>query len=213
MATESFYTESGTSPPSRKESARKYRESHRAQRRAYDRQRQQLPEVKARRNETARLRYERKVLASSKGKPLRSDFTKPARPAMLTRLILQEAESFCLKYGFSLECKLDSDVLEWAAETIRDNPFYPVVVHAEEMVAYHDEHGITNPWYRTEYLHDSLITKSSWSSGIRCKAKRDVWRKELQAEQEAARQHRIESGEELDLDALLANLNSQEVQS
>ena len=63
MATESFYTESGNSPPSRKESDRKYRESHRAQRRAYDRQRQQLPEVKARRNETARIRRQKAAIA------------------------------------------------------------------------------------------------------------------------------------------------------
>ena len=132
---------------------------------------------------------------------------------MLTRLILQEAESLCLKYGFSLECKLDSAVLRMAAEAIRDNPFYPVVVPEEEGVAYCNEHGITNPWYGTDYLHDSRITKKGWSSRIRCKAKRDAWRKEWQAEQEAARQRRIESGEELDLDALLANLKSQEVQS
>lgn len=208
MATESFYTESGNSPPSRKESDRKYRESHRA----YDRQRQQLPEVKARRNETARLRYERKVLASSKGKPLRSDFTRHACPAMLTRLILQEAKRFCLEWGFSLECKLDSDVLKYAAETIRDNPFYPVVVPQEEKNAYALEHGITNPWYGTDYLNDSLITQKGWSSRIRCKAKRDARLKEWRAEQEAARQRRIESGEELDLDALLASLKSQEVQ-
>lgn len=179
-------------PTCRKESDRKYRETHRAQRRQYDRNRQQLPEVKARRNETARLRYERKVLASSKGKPLRSNLTKPARPAMLTRLILQEAERFCLEYGFSLEC-----MLREAARTIRDSV---------------ELNGAVNPWYCTDYLHDSRTTESWWSSGIRCKAKRDARLREWQAEQEAARQRRIESGEELDLDALLASLKSQEVQ-
>lgn len=116
---------------------------------------------------------------------------------MLTRLILQEAERFCLEYGFSLECKLDSDMLRHAAETIRNSP---------------ELGGAPNPWYGTDYLNKSLITSSSWASRIRCKAKRDAWCKEWRAEQEAARQRRIESGEELDYDALLASLKSQEVQ-
>jgi len=211
MATEAFYTESGNSPPSRKESDRKYRESHRAQRRAYDRKRQQLAEVKARRNETARQRHELKVLAQAKGKSLRSNFTKAARPKMLTRLILQEAEWVCEFWGISQDQKWDTNVLRQAASHIRDFPFYPIR-HFElgESINYVRKNGLThptNPWYCTDYLHESTITKKHWAYGFRARARAAQWR----AKQEAQKQQRIESGEELDYDALLASLKAQEV--
>ena len=163
----------------RKEADRKYRESHRSQRRAYDRKRQQLPQVKARRNETARQRYEAKVLAHAKGKPLRSDkygfIGRAPRPKMLTELLLQEAENFCLEYDLKMEQKFDSGVLRLAARTIRDNPFYPVVVSGEEeTIAYYNEHGITNPWYCTDYLNESLIKSHPWARNIRRRCRKEA---------------------------------------
>jgi len=87
---------------------------------------------------------------------------------MLTLLLLQEAENFCLEWGFEVERKFDTDVLRQAARAIRENPFYPVVVPQEEMIAYYNEHGgITNPWYCTDYLHESTITHKCWASTIR----------------------------------------------
>jgi len=113
-------------------------------------------------------RYKAKVLANAKGKPLKNDFSKAARPKMLTELLLQEAENFCLEYGFDVEQKFDNDVLRQAARAIRTNPFYPVVVPEEEVIAYYNEHGgITNPWYCTDYLHESTITSKNWGSNLR----------------------------------------------
>jgi len=93
-----------------------------------------------------------KTLAHAKGKPLRSNFTRAQRPQMLTRLLLQEAENFCLEWGFKVEQKFDTDVLLQAARTIRDSV---------------DLNGEPNPWYCTDYLHESTITGNNWSYTIR----------------------------------------------
>lgn len=102
--------------------------------------------------EQVRRYKRRKTLAHAKGKPLRSDLQRAQRPVMLTRLILQEAEKFCLKWGFEVERKLDTDVIRQAARTIRDSV---------------DLNGEPNPWYCTDYLHESLISGYRWAGQIR----------------------------------------------
>lgn len=108
-----------------------------------------------------------RILKDAKGKPLSPNFRRALRPSMLTELILQEAENFCLRWGLAVEQKTDTDVLRRAARNIRENPFFPVVVQEEEVIAYYNEHGITNPWYNTDYLHESRILGRSWSSNLR----------------------------------------------
>jgi len=206
MATESFYTESGNSPPSRKESDRKYRESHRAQRRAYDRQRQQLPEVKARRNETARIRRQKAAIAFH-GMPGLSISMQPLpRPKALTDLIIQEAKKWPSIWGYNDKndyiCAL---TLKHAAEVIRDNPFYPVEVSWEERDAYFNEHGITNPWYQSSHL--SQFPKGSLS--------RKMGKLALRLSRQAEAPERAELAKRWlkHLDQRLANPMYQEVQS
>lgn len=127
--------------------------------------------VRKRIEECTRKRREAKTLANAKGKPLRSDFSKAQRPKMLTKLILQEAEWVCEYWGVSQDQKWDTPVLRQAAAHIRDFPFYPLR-HFEpgESIAYAEANGLmhpTNPWYGTDYLHDSTINDGNWASKIR----------------------------------------------
>lgn len=206
MATESFYTESGTSPPSRKESDRKYRESHRAQRRAYDRKRQQLPEVKARRNETARIRRQNAAIAFHGMPGLGMSMQHLPRPKTLTDLIIQEAKRWSSFWGDNDKndyiCAL---TLKHAAEEIRENPFYPVEVPWEERDAYFNEHGITYPWYQSSHL--SEFPKGSLS--------RKMGKLALRLSRQAEAPERAELAKKWlkRLDQRLASLKSREVQS
>ena len=150
---------------STRKSARKWREAHKeaakeSQRRWREANKEAARES-ARRwreaNKEATVEYRRKrtearVLASAKGKPLTSNFTRARRPKMLTKLIIKVAEDFCRNYGFPLECKLDADVLKHAAETIRNSP---------------ELDGAANPWYGTDYLCPGVLGETCWAKNFR----------------------------------------------
>ena len=130
----------------RKEYYRKWREANRE----YDRKRREANrEVK---REYDRKRSEAKILAQAKGKPLQSNFNRAKRPLMLSRLIYQEAKNFCLEWGFEMERSLDHDVLRQAARNIRDSA---------------ELNGEPNPWYCTDFLHESVVTSRNWPSSLR----------------------------------------------
>lgn len=95
---------------------------------------------------------ENKILAQAKGKPLQSNFSRGQRPRMLTRLIHQEAKNFCLEWGFEVERSLDNDVLRQAARNIRDSA---------------ELNGEPNPWYGTDFLHESAIADRCWPGVFR----------------------------------------------
>jgi hypothetical protein len=152
-----------------RESQRKYREANREA-------------VRKRNREIDRKRREVKALANAKGGPLRSSFLKAQRPKMLTMLILQEAEWVCEFWGISQDRKWENEVLQQAASHVRDFPFYPIR-HFEpgESLDYARKHGLTsptNPWYHTDYLHDSTIFSKCWGANIRAtwRNKRATWR-------------------------------------
>lgn len=138
------------------ESERKYRESHREQRRAYDRMHGHRPEVKARKNENARIRRQKAAIACHGIAGLSLSMQALPRPKALTDLIIQESRSFCDEWGFhGKHDHLDWDSLLIAAKNIRDNPFYPEVVPDGEFQAYIERHGLTkptNPWHNSRYL-------------------------------------------------------------
>lgn len=94
---------------------------------------------------------EAKTLVDAKGKPLRSDFTRPQRPMLLTKMIIKVAEDFCRNYGFPLECKWDNDVLVHAAQAIRNSP---------------ELNGAANPWYGTDFLCPGLVD-NRWAKSVR----------------------------------------------
>jgi len=149
----------------RREYSRKYHEANKEvkrerNRRYHEANREAIRERKVkhyeanREAETERSRKyrEAKMLASAKGKPLRPDFRRAQRPKLLTKLILKVAEDFCRNYGFSLECKWDTDVLRHAAKTIRNSP---------------ELDGAANPWYGTDYLCPAVVDSRAWASHIR----------------------------------------------
>lgn len=92
--------------------------------------------------------HEANVLKHAKGKPLRSDYLKAARPHILTRLLLKVAKDFCLEWNFPVEQMFDEVVLRSAARTVRESPFL---------------NGERNPWYGTDYLHESTVTSRVWA--------------------------------------------------
>ena len=129
-------------------------------------------------NERKRKWREANTLTHAKGRPLRRDFSKTQRPKMLTKLILQEAEWVCEYWGISQDQKWDTPVLRQAAVHIRDFPFYPLR-HFEpgESIAYAEANGLTrptNPWYHTDYLHDSTINDVNWACRIRTRWRNKV---------------------------------------
>ena len=113
-----------------KETQRRYREKHREDIKRRDRE-----------------RYEAKVLADAKGRPLKNNYRRRPRPAILSRLIIKVAEDFCRNYGFSLERKLDADILRHAAETVLNSP---------------ELYGAANPWYGTDFLCPALVKGPDW---------------------------------------------------
>lgn len=137
-----------------KEKRRRYYEANREaigerRRRYYEANKEANKEARRKRDRRCR---EAKILAQAKGKPLQNNFHRAQRPRMLSRLIRQEAKNFCLEWGFEMERSVDNDVLRQAARNIRDSA---------------ELSGEPNPWYGTDFLHESVITQESWPRGFR----------------------------------------------
>ncbi len=151
-----------------KESSRKYREANKEAERERNRKWREANKEAVRGRK--RKYHEAETLKHAKGKRLRSNYSRAQRPVILTRLIITEAKRFCAEWGFTEEQAFDSDVLITAARSVRDNPFYPTVVPPEEFELYIRENEITkptNPWYNTDYLHESAITSVGWGYKLR----------------------------------------------
>ena len=155
-----------------KERKRKWREANKEALKEYYRRYREANKEAVKEHD--RKWREAETLKHAKGKPLNSDYSRAQRPVILTRLIISEAKRFCSEWGFTEEQAFDSDVLRTAARSIRDNPFYPTVVPPEEFELYVRENEITkptNPWYNTDYLHESAITPVDWGYSLRVRWK------------------------------------------
>lgn len=148
----------------RRERVRKWQEANRERARELCRKWQEANREKAREScrewreanperarESGRRCREANTLKHAKGKPLKSDYRKAARPVILTKLLLQTAKDFCLEWDFPVEQMFDEDVLRSAARTVRESPFL---------------NGERNPWYGTDYLHESTVTSRGWAYSL-----------------------------------------------
>lgn len=91
-----------------------------------------------------------KILAHAKGKPLKSNLIRAQRPRLLTKLLLEMAEVVVKDWGFG--DKWDTHVLREAAARIRNSRYLA---------------GKENPWYCTDYLHESLVGTNDWATRLR----------------------------------------------
>lgn len=150
-----------------RKSNRKYREANREA--VLERKRKYREANREAIRERFRKYREAKVLASAYGKPLKSNFSRAQRPKILQVEIVAEAKRLCREYGFPQEAYVDKDWLTAAARSIRDNPVYPNVLPLEQVTE------ITNPWYNSDYLHESALLHGSRGLSARLKRNPDYY--------------------------------------